>query len=111
LRRAIAYAAGNVALVDPVIAVPIAAASGGVSRSSASRHNTQSLVACAYGEIFLRTESRPFTDEHSRAAAAGNFYGMISAAGIDDDDLACERHRRKATGELRGCVASDHTKA
>ena len=63
------------------------------------------------GEILLRAESQPRVVDDPRAAVARDFYGIIAAAGIDDDDLAGERHRREAVGELRGSIAGDDTKA
>jgi len=40
-----------------------------------------------------------------------NFYGIIDATRIDDDNLRSERHRRDALAQLRGGVAGDDTKA
>ena len=43
--------------------------------------------------------------------AARDFYGIIAAARIDDDDFVGERHRREAVRQLRGGIAGDDTKA
>ena len=63
-----------------------------------------------HGEILLRTEAEPRLHDDARAAAAGDFHGIIAAARIDDDDLAGERRRREAVRELPGGIARDHTK-
>ncbi len=62
-------------------------------------------------EVLLRPESLPRLHDHARAAAAGDFHGIIAAARIDDDDLTGERRRREALRELSGRVARDHTEA
>ena len=59
----------------------------------------------------LRSESQPWLFDHPRAAGTGDFYGIILAAGIDD-----QRFRGKADGietssELRTGIARDHDKA
>jgi hypothetical protein len=62
-------------------------------------------------EVLLRTESLPRLHEHARAAAPGDFHGIIAAARIDDDDFTGKRRRREAILELAGRVARNHTKA
>ena len=62
-------------------------------------------------KVLLRAESLPRLNDHARSAAARDFHGIIAAARIDDHDLACERRRREAFGNLSGRVARDHTKA
>ena len=61
-------------------------------------------------ETLLRTETEPGLRDDPRAAAAGDFHGIIAAAGIDDDDFTGERCGRKAFRKLSGCIARDHTK-
>ena len=61
-------------------------------------------------ETLLWTETKPRLRDDPRAAAAGDFHGIIAAAGIDDDDFTGERCRRKAFRKLSGCIARDHTK-
>jgi hypothetical protein len=61
-----------------------------------------------HGEILLWPEAEPRLLDHPRAAAAGDFYGMIATAGIDDDCFGCERRRSQSLGEIRAGVASDH---
>jgi hypothetical protein len=65
----------------------------------------------AHREVLLRAVARPRMRDHPRTEAARDFYGIIAAAGIDDDDLARKRHRRKAGGELRASIAGDDTEA
>ena len=50
-------------------------------------HSTQSCVRLRDGEILLRPEAEPRLLDDARAPAASNFYGIIDAAGIDDDRL------------------------
>ena len=64
-----------------------------------------------HGEILLRAVSLPRLRDDPRAAAPCDFYGIIDAARIDDDDFRGERSGRDAGLQLRGCVAGDHTKA
>ena len=63
------------------------------------------------GEILLRAESSPFVHENACAPAAGDFYGIIDAAGVDDHNLTGERRRRETPGKLRGSIAGDDTEA
>jgi len=63
-----------------------------------------------HGEILLRPEALPRLHDDPRAAAAGDFHGIITAARIDHDDLTGERRGREAFRELSGRVARDHTK-
>jgi hypothetical protein len=61
-------------------------------------------------EVLLRPKSLPRPHDNARAAAAGDFHGIIAAARIDDDNLTGERRRREAIRKLVGGVARDHTK-
>src|SRR5438445_4864353 len=56
------------------------------------------------GEIFLCSETKPRLLDHSSAAAASNFYGIIVAAGIDHDLPGGKRARGQTTGELSARV-------
>src|SRR5690349_6939943 len=41
----------------------------------------------SYGEVLLRTVTKPRLHDHPGAEAASDFYGIIATAGIDDDRL------------------------
>ena len=105
LRRAIAYAAAAGGPARSPRGSP--AASSGVTRSSASRHSTQS-----WRPRPPRNSSAAPKPVHARSitrapGAAGNCYGIIAAARIDDDGLGSERRRREAVRELTGGIARD----
>ncbi len=70
------------------------------------------IVTClAHREILLRAEALPLVRNDPCAAGSRNFYGIIEAARVDDDDLRGERHGRDAVAQLRAGVAGDDTKA
>jgi len=64
-----------------------------------------------HGVAPLRSESQPRLLDHARAAGAGDFYGIILAAGIDDQRLRSEAHGVEASSKLRTGVARNHHEA
>jgi hypothetical protein len=58
-------------------------------------------------EVLLPPESEPGLCDYARTGAPGEFYGIIAAAGIDDDRLGGERGGGQTIGELRSGVVRD----
>ena len=92
-------------------AAPIARRKLRRERSSASRHSTQSCAASPTAMALLRAEAQPRLLDHARAAGAGDFYGIIAAAGIDDQRLRREADGIEALRKLRTGVARDDHEA
>ena len=63
---------------------------------------------CADSELLLRAEAPPCGFDHPRAAAAGDLYGIIAAARIDDERFRGKRRGSKTRRELCAGVLRDH---
>ena len=59
----------------------------------------------------LRSESQPGLHDHPRAAGKGDLYGIILAAGIDDERFRCKPRGIEASSQLRTGIARDHHEA
>ena len=62
-------------------------------------------------EILLRAVSEPGLSQHPGAGAVSDFYGIIAAAGIDDEALRREARGAKAVGDLASGVVRDDENA
>src|ERR1041384_6465106 len=86
------------------------AASSAETRSSASRHSTQSLRACSTANCFWRpkpSHSLRTTPAPLRAAAPGHLVGAVGAARVHDHDLVGEGEALETGLDQAGGVAGD----
>ena len=66
------------------------------------------MAGLRHGEVFLRAEAQPRLLNHTRPGVAGDFYGIIAAAGIDHNQFRCKSGRIEAGGDFGAGIAGDH---
>src|SRR5208282_2542126 len=58
-------------------------------------------------KVLLPAEAEPLMRDHARARAAGDFYGIIATAAVDDERFGSEGGGGKAVRERRARIARD----